>query len=411
MLGQQQLQQQLFGVGLLGLEERLRIADRFVLIPTAAGECRLYSPMGSLVLKSQGENLLESLVAALDGERTVGDILAALGAFDPHAVRATLQSLLDGRVLERVDNNGAGLLDPEEGRRFRSQIAFFSHFVLPPDTVPAVSPVGPTPRDGVEYQERLKRARVGVFGAGRLGSQLARSLATAGIGHMTVVDSQMLDADALTGDGCFGTADPGNPHADAVGAVCTALNPALKLRIAAEPRDEAELSSLLSDCAVAVLCPDHVNPAEYETFNRAALRTRTLWTSARFAGFEFHIGPTVIPGETPCYECFRQRINSNVADFAEHTLVEEHMKHHRRREASLVITPAAGLLALEVVKAVTWFAPPASYGHLFSLNLLTMQSGLHPVLKIPRCTACGRPSLPRPTIHAWQQTRTDPCAS
>jgi bacteriocin biosynthesis cyclodehydratase domain-containing protein len=133
-----------------------------------------------------------------------------------------------------------------------------------------------------------------------------------------------------------------------------------------------------------------------------------MWTSARFAGFEFHIGPTVIPGETPCYECFRLRINSNVPDYSEHMLLEEYRKHHRLREATLAFTPAAGLLALEVLKGVTWFAAPATYAHLYVLNLLTMQSELHPILKIPRCPTCGRPAMPRPTIHAWQQTQKDP---
>jgi bacteriocin biosynthesis cyclodehydratase domain-containing protein len=393
---------------LLNFEERLKIADQFTVIPIGASEYRLHSLSASLVLKGQAPDLLERLLPLLDGNRSVGEVLAELASFGSDAVRSSLQSLLDAGILDRAGENGTGVLSGDEALRFRSQIAFFAHFVVPPDAGPAPSPVGPAPRTGVEYQERLKRAHVAVFGLGRLGSQLTRMLAVAGIGAVTAIDAQPLDEADLAGDGWFDAEKLGSSRAEAVSGVCNKLNPALTFHAADKPSEEAALSQLLAGCDFAVLCPDHMVLAEYSAFNRAALASKTIWTSARFAGFEFHIGPTVIPGETPCYECFRLRINSNVADYGEHILLEEQWARHRPPEATLAIIPAAGLLALEVLKAVTWFAAPASYAHLYSLNLLTMQSELHPILKIPRCPTCGRPSLPRPTVHAWQQTRADP---
>jgi ribosomal protein S12 methylthiotransferase accessory factor len=389
---------------LLISDERLKLADHFTVIPLRAGEYRVCSLSSSLVLKSEAPDLLERLMPLLDGNRTVGEVVAELGLFDADAVRSTLQSLLDAGILDCAGQSGTGALPPNEARRFRSQIAFFAHFVVPPDAGPVPSPVGPAPGKGIDYQERLKRAHVAVIGLGRLGSQLVRSLAVAGIGKITAIDPQPLGEDDLGGDGWFEAEKLGRSRADVVGELCKKFYPALRFRIADGPAGEPALSQFLAGCNFAVLCPDYADPTEYDVFNRAALASKTMWTSARFAGFEFHIGPTVIPGETPCYECFRLRINSNVADYGEHILLEAHGKHRRAREAALSIMPASGLLALEVLKAVTWFAAPACYAHFYSFNLLTMQSELHPILKIPRCTACGRPSFPRPTIHAWQQT-------
>jgi bacteriocin biosynthesis cyclodehydratase domain-containing protein len=359
------------------------------------------------VLKGQAPDLLERLLPLLDGDRNVTEVLADLSSFGSDAVLSTLQSLLDAGILDRDGEDGTAV-SPVEARRFRSQIAFFSHFVVPPDAGPVPSPIGSAPQKGIEYQERLKRAHVAVFGLGRLGSQLAPSLAAAGIGAITAIDQQPLQEDDLAGDAWFDMEKLGSNRAEAVGGLCIRLNPALSFRAVDKLGDKAALSRLLLECDFAVLCPDYVNPAEYDMFNHAALASRTMWTSARFAGFEFHIGPTVIPGETPCYECFRLRIISNVVNYGEHIQLEEYRKNHRPREVTLAITPATGLLALEVLKAVTWFTAPATYAHLYSLNLLTMRSELHPVLKIPRCAACGRPAMPRPTIHAWQQTQADP---
>lgn len=389
-------------------QERLKIADRFTVIPVSAGECHLHSLATSLVLKAEVPELLERLLPILDGVRSVREVLTELSAFGSDAVVATLQSLIDAGVLERAVEDNTSVATMKETQHFRAQIAFFSHFVVPPEAGLTMSQVGPVPKRGVEYQERLKRAHITVFGVGRIGSQVARALAAAGVGAITAVDSQLLCEDDLAGDGWFDIDKLGSRRTEAVGRVCKRLNPALTFVEVDEVGDPESLSRLLATCDFAILCPDHMNPAEYDAFNRAALVSKTRWTSARFAGFEFHIGPTVIPGETPCYECFRLRINSNVIEYAEHALHEEHRKLHRLREAMLAITPAAGLLALEAMKAITWFAVPATYAHLYSLNLLTMQSELHPILKIPRCLACGRPTMPRPTIHAWQQTPVDP---
>jgi ribosomal protein S12 methylthiotransferase accessory factor len=323
-------------------------------------------------------------------------------------VQITLQGLFDAGILESADETGAGILSLDEVRRLRPQIAFFSHFVVPAGIDAVPSPTGTIPRSGIEYQERLKQSNVAVFGMGRLGSQLVRSLAAAGVGTITAIDQQSPAADEFIADGWLDENEPGTDRVGVAGKLCTAVNPGLKFRTAEPPNDQQALIRLLDECDFAVLCPDHTNPAEYAAFNTTALASKTMWTSARFAGFEFHIGPTVIPRETPCFECLRLRISSNIADYGEHAQLEEYLTHHRLRDVSLALTPGAGLLALEVLKGVTWFAAPATYARLYVLNLLTMQSELHPILKIPRCPACGRPAMPRPTVHAWQQTQADP---
>lgn len=109
----------------------------------------------------------------------------------------------------------------------------------------------------------------------------------------------------------------------------------------------------------------------------------TSWTSCRLFGFDFDIGPTVIPHSTPCFHCFDLRQKSNLPDYEEHLVLEGLLKQNQLRCGALAVTPGIGLVALEVVKALTHFMEPASYAHLCSLNLLTLELKRLPVLKIP----------------------------
>jgi bacteriocin biosynthesis cyclodehydratase domain-containing protein len=381
-------------------DERFKIPDRFTLIPAGPDEYRLHSLGFSLSLRGRSSELLTRLLPLLDGEATVADIVGRLDGFNEETVGETLDYLLNAGALERVGQNHNGILSAAEAQRFQPQISFLSHFIAPAG-VPAADSV---PRSGLEYQERIKRSRVKVFGLGRLGSPLVRALTLAGVGEITGIDSEQVGDRDLNSDAWFTTDHARMNRAEAARCLAMSLNPAVKFEAVSEPIESAELQESLAKTDFAVLCRDDFNPAEYEAFNHAALASKTSWTSARMSGFEFQIGPTVIPFETACFQCFDLRQKSNVPDFAEYKIVEDFLKKDRLRPESLAFTPGVGLLALEVLKAITWFMAPATRAHLYSLNLLTMESKLHPILKIPRCPACGRPAKPRPTIHAWQQS-------
>jgi bacteriocin biosynthesis cyclodehydratase domain-containing protein len=151
---------------------------------------------------------------------------------------------------------------------------------------------------------------------------------------------------------------------------------------------------------------DHFNPGFYEVFNQACLEEKITWTSYRLFGFEVNIGPTVIPYETPCYKCFDLRRKGNLTFYEEYTLLERYLKEHQFPSGYLYITPGIGLAVLEVIKLLTRFVDPATYGKFFSVNLLTLETRLHSILKLPQCPHCGRPAKGRPTIHIWDSKET-----
>jgi bacteriocin biosynthesis cyclodehydratase domain-containing protein len=362
----------------------------------------LHSWTQSLALAGRADEILQSLIPLLDGGRTRAHIVAALERYGREEVAALLDNLAKAGIVVPSD--------PAQSARSageRAQVAFFSQFALPSELADAATPRG-LARSGVEYQERLADARIAVFGAGRIGARLAQGLAVSGAGHLTVLDAAPVSPDDLGGEASFVEADLGVPRVEALKRRCATTVPSMSYRGIAEAPTESELGSLLETSNFAVLCPDAHDPDLFERVNRVALKHGLPWTSARSLGIEFRIGPTILPGETPCYECFRLRIASNAPSESDHRLIEEFQRSKALKPVTLAVTPGVDLLLLEVVKAITWFAPPSCYGHLYTLDLMTMEGRRHPVLKIPRCPACGRPASGRPTIHAWQQARSEP---
>ena len=85
------------------------------------------------------------------------------------------------------------------------------------------------PEVGMEGQLKLKRARVLTIGTGGLGAPLGLYLAAAGVGHLGLVDFDVVDSSNLQRQVTFTTADVGKPKSEAAKARLSALNPAIDI--------------------------------------------------------------------------------------------------------------------------------------------------------------------------------------
>ncbi len=86
------------------------------------------------------------------------------------------------------------------------------------------------PEVGMEGQLKLKRARVLMIGTGGLGAPLGLYLAAAGVGHLGLVDFDVVDSSNLQRQVTFTTADVGKPTSEAAKARLTALNPMIEIQ-------------------------------------------------------------------------------------------------------------------------------------------------------------------------------------
>ncbi len=87
------------------------------------------------------------------------------------------------------------------------------------------------PEFGVQGQEKLKKAKVLVIGSGGLGSPVLLYLAAAGVGHIGIVDFDVVDDSNLQRQVLFNVDDIGKSKAQTAKLKLQALNPHIEIKV------------------------------------------------------------------------------------------------------------------------------------------------------------------------------------
>jgi molybdopterin/thiamine biosynthesis adenylyltransferase/rhodanese-related sulfurtransferase len=156
------------------------------------------------------------------------------------------------------------------------------------------------PEVGMEGQLKLKRARVLTIGTGGLGAPLGLYLAAAGVGHLGLVDFDVVDSSNLQRQVTFTTADVGKPKSEAAKARLSALNPAIEI-VSYETRLTSENAlELFRDYDIIVDGTDNF-PTRFLVNDACVLlgKPNVYGSIFRFEGQATVFG---YPGG-PCYRC------------------------------------------------------------------------------------------------------------
>ena len=155
---------------------------------------------------------------------------------------------------------------------------------------------------GIEGQERILAAHALVIGAGGLGSPVALYLASAGVGHITLVDHDTVDATNLQRQIAHTLERVGQPKVDSAQAAIHAINPDVRVSAIAERADAALLDRLVAQADVVLDCCD--NFATRQAVNRACVQHgKPLVSGAaiRMDGQVSVFDPR--QADSPCYAC------------------------------------------------------------------------------------------------------------
>ncbi|UCB49146.1 MAG: HesA/MoeB/ThiF family protein [Deltaproteobacteria bacterium] len=153
---------------------------------------------------------------------------------------------------------------------------------------------------GEEGQEKLKRSKVLVAGAGGLGSPICIYLAAAGVGKIRVVDHDRVDLSNLNRQVLHWSKDIGRKKIDSIKEKVQHLNPLLDVEARWENISEENISELVSGLDLIVDAMDNL-PTRY-LLNKAAIDNNIPFFHGAVRGLEGR-AMTVIPGKTACLRC------------------------------------------------------------------------------------------------------------
>ncbi|MES2360584.1 MAG: molybdopterin-synthase adenylyltransferase MoeB [Pseudomonadota bacterium] len=226
---------------------------------------------------------------------------------------------------------------------------------------------------GIEGQEKLLASRALIVGAGGLGSPVALYLGSAGVGRLTIVDDDRVDATNLQRQIAHKLSGVGELKAESIRQAIADLNPDVQVATVTTRADDALLDTLVQQADVVLDCSD--NFATRHAINRASVKHRKPLVSGaaiRFDGQVSVYDPR--QGLSPCYACV----------FPETALFEE-----TQCATMGVFAPLVGIIgsvqAAEAIKLLCGVGEPLT-GRLLMLDGRSMSWS---EVRMPRNTACS----------------------
>ena len=225
---------------------------------------------------------------------------------------------------------------------------------------------------GVEGQERLLQSHALIIGAGGLGSPVALYLGTAGVGHLTIVDDDVVDMTNLQRQIAHNQARVGMNKAQSASESIASINPEVRVSCITQRADSALLDSLVAQADVVLDCCD--NFATRHAVNAACVKHRKPLVSGAAIRFDGQISVFDPRSDaSPCYACV----------FPPQATVEE-----TRCATMGVFAPLVGIIgsmqAAEGLKLLTG-AGTSLAGRLLMLDGRAMEWN---EVRVPRQAAC-----------------------
>ncbi len=222
---------------------------------------------------------------------------------------------------------------------------------------------------GVEGQENLKKASVSIMGVGGLGSVVSLYLAAVGVGHIRLVDRDIVSLPDLNRQILYNMDDLGHKKVYRAAEKLMRMNPNVEI----EPLDvsitEENVDGLIDGVDIVVDCLD--NWATRLILNKACVKHQKILVHGGIQGLSGQV-MVIIPGKTACLNCIIRGV--------------------RDEEGIAVLGTTASIIgsiqATETIKLITGIGKPA-IGKIIYYDGYSMEFEHLEVLRSPNCEVCG----------------------
>lgn len=156
---------------------------------------------------------------------------------------------------------------------------------------------------GEEGQERIRNSTVVILGLGALGSTVANILSRAGVGNLRLVDRDFVELSNLQRQGIYDEEDVKKnlPKAVAAKNHLAEINSEITYEALVMDVNPGNVEKIIRDATVVVDGLD--NYYTRALVNQACVKLGIPWVHGACIS-TYGTVMTLIPGKTPCYECF-----------------------------------------------------------------------------------------------------------
>ncbi|MCL1124053.1 molybdopterin-synthase adenylyltransferase MoeB [Shewanella surugensis] len=226
----------------------------------------------------------------------------------------------------------------------------------------------------IEGQEKLKQAKILVIGLGGLGCAASQYLAVAGVGHLTLIDFDVVSESNLQRQILHCDSNINELKVDSAKQTLAKLNPYIHINTIARQLDDEKMKSIIDEHDLVIDCTDNVSVREQ--VNQACFIHNVPLVSAAAIRMEGMITVFNYKENTPCYRCFSQLFGEQVLSCVE----------------SGILAPVVGIIgsmqALESIKLLLDIGKDL-VGRLLFFDAMTMECREMKLLKQAHCSVCG----------------------
>ncbi len=226
------------------------------------------------------------------------------------------------------------------------------------------------PQFGEYGQLRLKKSHVVVVGAGGLGSHACTQLASAGVGHITVIDRDKIELSDLNRQILYCEEDIGKDKASCAAQNLVKLNSSIKITAITATINMYNAGNMIKEADVVVDATDNLQTRL--ALNSACVAEKTPFIYGGVHGLICAI-MTIIPEKTPCLACIFTPSGKTPAVIP---------------VFGAVPAVAASFQVAEVIKLLVGFGSLLT-GKMLYLNLETMDFSKVDIALNADCGVCG----------------------
>lgn len=325
------------------------------------------------------------LLEQIDGERNTDQICEImLNQYNVSitSVKAAIALLLHNKIItEKRDLSK--VIDDLDYSRYTRQINYFSEFL-------------DSEEEGVLSQRKVMKSRVGVFGCGAVGGNIALQLAMAGVREFTLFDMDYVEESDLSRHMFYTRSSIGKYKTDALMKELLRIDRRIivhTINNSMKPTDNIEPIIENLDFVINTLDEPYIG---YTASKLSRVCIKHIIPHYIAGGFDAHLASTgeiIIPYVTPCVECYASHFKESLKNWKP--------KKHPVKQRDLEIGGLASMTlfsssfaVIEILKYIAGIVDiKESYKVRGELLFSDLKITYLNVSKNPECPICGRNNI------------------
>lgn len=170
----------------------------------------------------------------------------------------------------------------------------------------------------------------------------------------------------------------------------------LRCAIDAEGASTGQLPENLGAFTAVGFATDRPYPHLSDRIDDAAWQENVPWIEASVVAHDWRVGPKIVPGQTPCYQCWRRRVASMASDPESQALIDCFARQTSgpwfRGSLDAITEQVASILAAELLSLAFGKShlPSHGLGLFWTGNAISGTMHARKYARVGGCPRCGR---------------------